>query len=199
VLSPGEIARGGHDVTDQFITGPPGVAPRADADEAPSFATDRKAVMVIYGHDVEAKDALFGWLRAIGLQPKEWSQLVSTSGSASPYIGQVLDHAFQRVQAVIALFTPDERGRRVPPEQWIWSPAETHPAIVTRATWDAAQEMSEQHATSRDDLALSANPQARRTYLLRGRVRCRPCKRRMYGITRPSTRYYAGGADVDHT
>ena len=92
-----------------------------------------------------------------------------------------------------------KRGRRVPPEQWIWSPAETHPAIVTRATWDAAQGMSEQHATSRDDPALSSHPQARRTYLLRGRVRCRPCKRRMYGITRPSTRYYTGSADVDHT
>jgi len=92
-----------------------------------------------------------------------------------------------------------KRGRRVPPAQWIWSPAETHPAIVTRATWDAAQAMSQTHATSRDDLALSSHPQARRTYLLRGRVRCRPCKRRMYGITRPSPRYYTGSADVDHT
>ncbi len=92
-----------------------------------------------------------------------------------------------------------KRGRRVPPEQWVWSPNETHPAIVTRATWDAAQRISETHATSRDDLALSHHPQARRTYLLRGRIRCRPCKRRMYGITRPSSRYYSGGADVDHT
>jgi hypothetical protein len=90
------------------------------------------------------------------------------------------------------------RGRRVPPEQWIWSPAETHPAIVTRATWDAAQVMAAQHGTTRDDPALSNHPQARRTYLLRGRVRCRPCKRRMYGITRPSTRYYTGAPDVDH-
>ena len=58
--------------------------------------------------------------------------------------------------------------------------------------------MGEQHGTSRDDPALSAHPQARRTYLLRGMVRCRPCKRRMYGTTRPSTRYYSGLADVDY-
>jgi predicted nucleotide-binding protein len=111
-LPPGlEIARGGQDVTDQFITGPPGTTPRRDAAEATTFAVNRKAVMVIYGHDTEANDALFGWLRAIGLQPREWSQLASTSGSASPYIGQVLDHAFQQAQAVVALFTPDERVR----------------------------------------------------------------------------------------
>jgi len=58
--------------------------------------------------------------------------------------------------------------------------------------------MAGTHGTSRDDPALSAHPQARRTYLLRGMVRCRPCKRRMYGTTRPSTRYYSGAADVDH-
>ncbi len=91
-----------------------------------------------------------------------------------------------------------KRGRRVPPEQWIWSPDQTHPAIITRATWDAAQVMGEAHGTSRDGPALSVHPQARRTYLLRGMVRCRPCKRRMYGTVRPSTRYYASAPDVDH-
>jgi site-specific DNA recombinase len=94
--------------------------------------------------------------------------------------------------------TGGKRGRRVPPGQWIWSPHETHPAIVTRQVWDAAQVMGEQHGTSRDGPALSAHPQARRTYLLRGMVRCRPCQRRIYGTTRPSTRYYTGGQDVDH-
>src|SRR5690349_15693981 len=64
--------------------------------------------MVIYGHDKEANDALFDWLRAIGLQPREWRQLISASGIASPYAGQVLDRAFEQAQAVVAFFTPDE-------------------------------------------------------------------------------------------
>jgi predicted nucleotide-binding protein len=101
---------GGQDVTEEFITGPPGTGPEADeADEkATSFASDRKAVMVIYGHDVQANEALFDWLRAIGLSPREWSQLVQASGSGSPYIGNVLEKALQDVQAVVAFFTPDE-------------------------------------------------------------------------------------------
>src|SRR5215475_14432615 len=41
--------------------------------------------------------------------------------------------------------------------------------------------MGEQHGTTRDDPALSTHPQAQRTYLLRGMVRCRPCRRRMTG------------------
>jgi predicted nucleotide-binding protein len=97
------------DVTREFISGPPGSGPGTDASKVTTYAANRKAIMVIYGHDTEAKDALFDWLRAIGLQPREWNQLVTGTGAASPYIGQVLDHAFQQAQAVIALFTPDER------------------------------------------------------------------------------------------
>jgi predicted nucleotide-binding protein len=70
---------------------------------------DTKVVMVVYGHDTEANEALFTWLQRIGLQPKEWSQLVGRTGSASPYIGQVLERAFEDAQAVVAFFTPDER------------------------------------------------------------------------------------------
>jgi predicted nucleotide-binding protein len=70
---------------------------------------DKKVVMVVYGHDTEANEALFVWLQRIGLQPKEWSQLVGRTGSASPYIGQVLERAFEDAQAVVAFFTPDER------------------------------------------------------------------------------------------
>ncbi len=79
------------------------------AEPATDFATNRKVVMVIYGHDQEANEALFDWLRAIGLEPREWTQLVQATGSGSPYIGQVLDQAFTQAQAVVALFTPDER------------------------------------------------------------------------------------------
>ena len=84
---------------------------RAQADIQSNPLTDaasRKAVLVIYGHDQEANKAIFDWLRAIGLQPREWGQLIEDSGSASPYIGQILERAFRSAQAIIALFTPDE-------------------------------------------------------------------------------------------
>lgn len=81
----------------------------SDDGQAAAFAANRKAVMVVYGHDTEANTALFDWLRAVGLQPQEWSQIMAASGSASPYIGQALERAFDNSQAVVAFFTPDER------------------------------------------------------------------------------------------
>lgn len=76
----------------------------------PNPKTDyrQKRVMVIYGHDEEANTALFDCLRAMGLQPQEWGQLIQQSQAGSPYIGVVLDEAFKSVQAVVAFFTPDE-------------------------------------------------------------------------------------------
>jgi predicted nucleotide-binding protein len=82
---------------------------RSGDSKATAFATNRKAVMVIYGHDTQANAALFDWLRSIGLQPQEWSQIMAASGSASPYIGQALERTLKNVQAVVAFFTPDER------------------------------------------------------------------------------------------
>jgi hypothetical protein len=138
-LPPGqEIVRGGQDVTDQFITGPPGTSLSTDAAKATTFAANRKAVMVIYGHDIEANNALFGWLRAVGLQPQEWSQLVSSSGSASPYIGDVLVHAFQQAQAVVALFTPDERVRPRGHREGPWR-LQARPTSSSKPAWHSSR------------------------------------------------------------
>jgi site-specific DNA recombinase len=65
--------------------------------------------------------------------------------------------------------------------------------------WDAAQAIGTEHATSRDGAAANTHPATRRTYVLRSRVRCRSCKRRMSGITRTAARYWADGPDYVNT
>ncbi len=87
----------------------------------------------------------------------------------------------------------------VPPGEWLWSPEPAHPAIITRATFDAAQAIGAEHATSRDGTGPNAHPATRRSYLLRGRVRCRSCQRRMSGIVRTGPRYWADGPDYSYT
>jgi site-specific DNA recombinase len=82
--------------------------------------------------------------------------------------------------------TGRRRFHTVPQDQWIWSPEPTHPAIITRQTWDTAQTAGAEHASSRDDPGPASHPAARRSYLLRSRCRCRNCKRRMAGrLVRP--------------
>jgi Recombinase/Resolvase, N terminal domain len=87
--------------------------------------------------------------------------------------------------------TINGRERHVPQSEWIWSPQPTHPPIVSRPVWDAAQTAGAAHSTSRDSLEPNTHPQTRRSYLFRSRIRCRDCKRRMCGESpRPEDIYY---------
>ena len=85
-------------------------------------------------------------------------------------------------------------GRRTPapPDQWLWSPAPVHPAIIDRATWDAAQDIAVGHGTSRDGDDPNTHPATLRFYPYRSRIRCRDCRRRMTGTTygNPESTYY---------
>ena len=67
-----------------------------------------RKVFVVHGRNREARSAMFTFLRAIGLAPIEWSEAVRLTGEASPYIGHVLDAAFDAAQAIAVLLTPDD-------------------------------------------------------------------------------------------
>jgi hypothetical protein len=66
-------------------------------------------------------------------------------------------------------------------DEWIWSPQPTHPAIIDLDVWEQAQLIGTHNATSRDS---DSPPQGQRTYVLRSRVRCQICSRRMAGNAR---------------
>jgi predicted nucleotide-binding protein len=75
---------------------------------------DPRLVFVIHGRDMKRKKAMFDFLRAIGLRPIEWEQARAMTGTAAPYIGEILETAFGRAQAVVALFTGDDEARLRP-------------------------------------------------------------------------------------
>lgn len=88
------------------------------ADLAPKRAVGHKAklakkargnsVFVVHGRDEELRKSMFAFLRALGLNPMEWGHAVETARGANPYVGQILDSAMEKVQAVVVLFSPDE-------------------------------------------------------------------------------------------
>jgi hypothetical protein len=67
-----------------------------------------RKVFVVHGRNDAARSAMFAFLRAIDLDPIEWSVAVQMTGEGSPYIGQVLDVAFDAAQAIVVLLTPDD-------------------------------------------------------------------------------------------
>jgi predicted nucleotide-binding protein len=85
----------------------------ATPEASTSTRTSDKAhnVVVVYGRDEAVRTSMFQFLRALKLNPIEWSEAVRGTGHGSPYVGQVLDSLFDLAQVVIVLFTPDENAR----------------------------------------------------------------------------------------
>ena len=105
------IADRGEDVTDQFITGPPGEDMPAPETAAAATASDPRKVFVVHGRNALARDAIFTFLRTLGLQPIEWNEARLATGRPSPYVGEILDATFGLAQAVLVLMTPDDEAR----------------------------------------------------------------------------------------
>jgi predicted nucleotide-binding protein len=113
------IADKGKEVTDDFITGPPGSGLDVkSAEQGPGpTASGARVVFVVHGRNQKARDALFTFLRSIGLHPLEWLEAIQATGKPTPYIGDILDAAFSNAQAVVVLLSPDDEARLREPFQ----------------------------------------------------------------------------------
>jgi predicted nucleotide-binding protein len=79
--------------------------------KASGGARKSNSVMVVHGRDIKVRDAMFSFLRAIGLSPIEWSQALKATRSAAPFVGEIIDAAFEKAAAVVVLLTPDDEAR----------------------------------------------------------------------------------------
>jgi predicted nucleotide-binding protein len=74
-----------------------------------------QVVFVIHGRNNQMREAMFRFLRSIGLRPVEWSHAVELTGKPSPYVGEILDAGFSEAQALLVLMTPDDEARLIEP------------------------------------------------------------------------------------
>ena len=73
--------------------------------------TSTKKVFVVHGRSDKLRESMFNFLRALGLNPIEWSQAIQATQKVSPYIGEILDIAFGQAQAIIVMFCGDDEAR----------------------------------------------------------------------------------------
>jgi predicted nucleotide-binding protein len=73
--------------------------------------TKDNSIFVVHGRDAKLNEDMFGFLRAIGLNPKEWSQAIKDAKGANPNVGQVINNAMKHVQGVLVMFSPDEQAK----------------------------------------------------------------------------------------
>ena len=74
---------------------------------------DAKSIFMIHGRNKKVNASMHSFLRAIGLKPLEFSTAIRATikkqkKGGNPYVGDILDVSFQRVKALIVLFTPDD-------------------------------------------------------------------------------------------
>ena len=74
-------------------------------------AMDSTKIFVVHGRNLLARDAMFQFLRAIGLKPIEWSQATIMSGKGAPFVGEILEAAYSNAQAVLVLLTGDDEAK----------------------------------------------------------------------------------------
>jgi predicted nucleotide-binding protein len=75
---------------------------------------DPRVVFVVHGRNLVLRDAVYAFLRALDLKPLDFAAATAATGKSAPYVGEVLDAAFARAQAVLVLFTADEEARLLP-------------------------------------------------------------------------------------
>jgi site-specific DNA recombinase len=82
-----------------------------------------------------------------------------------------------------------------PRSEWIWSPAPTHEAIVSRELLDQVEERAQRNENAAREPTTArpyhgAPARRGRAYVLRGRVRCGMCGRRMEGSHQKHKNWY---------
>lgn len=115
ILDEWYVTEKGENVTDSFITGPQGSLGGGASIEATSSTPSRlRSIFVVHGRNLKARDAMFTFLRALGLEPLEWGQLVAETHTGTPYVGDILDEGFATAVGVVVLLTPDDEARLRP-------------------------------------------------------------------------------------
>lgn len=107
------VMSSGRDITDELIRSASLIQGQTGTDRSRALhqTQNPRKVFVVHGRNTAARDAMFSFLRAIGLDPMEWGQAVRATQNPSPYTGDILDAAFSQAQAVLVLLTPDDEAR----------------------------------------------------------------------------------------
>jgi predicted nucleotide-binding protein len=87
---------------------PENAEPARGGASAAKTATPARRVFVVHGRDGALAGRFRDLLRAVDLQPLEWEALVAATGSAAPYLGQVVAAAPHQAQATLVLLSPDD-------------------------------------------------------------------------------------------
>jgi predicted nucleotide-binding protein len=111
-----EAMKLGADVTNSRLLGAAGRSARTPVDppEPPASRKDPRRVMVVHGRNSAARNAVFLFLRSLGLAPLEWEEAVGETGVGSPYNLEAVQAALDVAQAVVVVLTAEDQAGLLP-------------------------------------------------------------------------------------
>ncbi len=108
ILPAGIEASEDHSILARYLPLPE--APSPDIKER-TVSADPRRVFVVHGRNEPARKATFDLLRALGLAPLEFNEVIANSGKGTPYTGLAIDAAFAEAKAVVVVLTGDDEVR----------------------------------------------------------------------------------------
>jgi predicted nucleotide-binding protein len=110
-----DVFKMGQDATNDWIKGPAGAASTTEVREpAPVNLSDHRRVMVVHGRNNKARDAIFTFLRALGLEPIEWEEAIAETGMGAPHNFDAVRAAMDVARAVVVVLTAEDRAGLLP-------------------------------------------------------------------------------------
>jgi predicted nucleotide-binding protein len=68
-------------------------------------------LFVVHGRDTKLNEDMFGLLRALGLNPIEWSEAIAKTKGNNPDVDKIIGGQMKTVQGIVVLISPDEQAK----------------------------------------------------------------------------------------
>ncbi|MEN3334289.1 MAG: hypothetical protein V7641_3654 [Blastocatellia bacterium] len=97
--------------------------------------TNNKRVFVVHGRNIKAREQVFIFLRALGLEPMEWEQAATLTRMSAPHTLDIVKAGLEAAQCVVVLLTGDEIAKLRPaygPDIYKLQP---RPNVLFEAGW----------------------------------------------------------------
>jgi hypothetical protein len=106
----------GHAVSQTQIDGAPSapiVPPPASKEPVKQKVKPAKnnTLFVVHGRDTKLNEDMFGLLRALGLNPIEWSKAVAKTRGNNPDVDKIIGGQMKSVQGIVVMISPDEEAK----------------------------------------------------------------------------------------
>src|SRR5262249_44835556 len=75
--------------------------------------TKENTVFVVHGRDARLRDAMYEFLGALGLKPREWGHALRAARGkgGNPYVNDAVNIVMEQAQAIVVLLSPDDEAK----------------------------------------------------------------------------------------